>query len=77
MARSLDVNHGTPPPEVIASGQQWLFGKLRSEFDVLLNLIHLAKRESDQCERYLKIAEETMTRIHLMTQEYHSSKQAA
>jgi hypothetical protein len=77
MARTFDINHGVPPPEVVACGEQWLFGKLRSELDVLLNLIHLAKREPDQCERYLKIAEETMARIHLMTQEYHSSRQAA
>ena len=77
MARSFDVYHGPPPPEVLRSGREWLSTRLKSECDVLLKLIHLAKRESDQCERYLRTAQETIARIHMMTQEYHSSKEAA
>ena len=76
MARSFDVHHGPPPQDVIAFGQEWLSGKLNSELDALSNLIYLAEREPNQCQRYLKIAEEAVTRIRLMTQEYRSSKAA-
>jgi len=76
MARSCKVHHELPPPEVTASGQEWLSGKLINELDVLSNLIYLAEREPGRCEHYLKIAEEAMIRIRLMAQEWRMSKAA-
>jgi hypothetical protein len=71
----MDTRHPPPPLEVIACGQEWLSAKLMSELDVLLNLIHLAEREPDQYKKYLSLAEETVGRIRLMSQESRPSKQ--
>jgi len=76
VARSFEVHHGPPPQDVIALGQEWLYAKLNSELDVLSNLIYLAEREPDRCGRYLKIAEEAIARIRMMSQECRPSKAA-
>lgn len=65
---------GQPPPAVIASGEGWFSAKLTSELDLLLNLIYLAQREPSQYRKYLSLAEETIGRIRLMSQESHSPK---
>jgi hypothetical protein len=76
MARSLDVPP-TPPPDVIATGEQWLSCKLNRELDILSNLIYLAERETDQHKGYLKIAKQSLARIRLMVKECHSLREAA
>jgi len=76
MARSFNVHQGPPPPDAISIGQEWLSAKLNSELDVLSNLIYLAERKPNQCEQYLKIAEEAIARIRMMSQECRTFKAA-
>ena len=76
MARSFDIHHGPLPPNVIATAQQLLSAKLNAEFDVLSNLIYLARHEADQREQYLKLAEEIVARIRLGLEDCHSFKAA-
>ena len=77
MARSFDVPPIPPPPDVIATGEQWLSCKLNSELDVLSNLIYLAERETDQHKGYLKIAKQSLARIRLMVKGCRSFREAA
>jgi len=76
MARSAYEHHDPPPPDVIATRQEWLSVRLNAELDVLSNLIYLARHEPDQCEQYLKVAEEIVARIRLRLQNCHSFKAA-
>ena len=72
MARSFNVHHNPPSPDVISTGEKWPSTRLNAEVDVLSNLIYLALREPDQREQYLKVAEEIVARIRLRLQDCHS-----
>jgi hypothetical protein len=75
VAKSSDLHFG-PLPNVIATAQGLLSTKLIAEFEVLSNLIYLARHEPAQRDKYLKIAEEMVARIRLRLQDCRSSKAA-
>ena len=74
MARSCNLHH--VPPSLDVATQELLSAKLNAEFDVLSNLIYLARNEPDQREQYLEVAEEIVARIRLRLQDCRSFKAA-